>query len=185
MYSAISAIEALMPLPGRVLIGRIGTRRRASSIAACGMAQSGCWAGMSSREVKRRLSVTSPVLRGHPSCPYYNESGELIGRLPAMIAPISGLDGALLSVQRTYLADVEPRKKVLSPIGKDAAVRLFEPTAELAVIEGIETALAVNQMRLVPVWVRYPPTASSILSRRRVWRSCMFLVTTMPILWAE
>src|SRR5690606_18057228 len=43
-------------------------------------------------------------------------------------------------------------RKVLSAGINGAAVRLFEPTAELAITEGIETALAVHLSTGKPVW---------------------------------
>src|SRR6516164_3308354 len=42
---------------------------------------------------RRGLRVASSVLNGHRCCPYYNEDGKLIGRYPAVIAPITGPDG--------------------------------------------------------------------------------------------
>jgi len=60
---------------------------------------------------RRGLSVTSPVLLGHPACPYYDTANKFIGRFPAVIAPIHNNAGVLQSVQRIYDAGPEPRKK--------------------------------------------------------------------------
>lgn len=101
----------------------------------------------------RGLSNMPECLRGHSSLPYF-EDGRLICRCPAMVAPVYGPDGRLLAVHRTYLGQHEHRKKLTRTLDKltGGAVRLFAPTDELGVAEGIETAIAVHELFNVPTW---------------------------------
>src|SRR4051794_31929014 len=38
----------------------------------------------------RGLHSSSPILRGHARCPYFDEDRRLVGRYPAVVAPITG-----------------------------------------------------------------------------------------------
>jgi putative DNA primase/helicase len=76
---------------------------------------------------------------------------------PAMIAAVQGQDGHAVTIHRTYLeegakARIHESKKLLNGGINGAAIRLFQPTEELAIAEGIETALAVHLRTRQPVW---------------------------------
>lgn len=103
----------------------------------------------------RGLSVTPAILRGHPNLPYYDAADGLKGYFPAVIAPIVGPDGKLQSVQRIYVGDLDPRKKIMAPVEtiRGGAVRLFDlADAELGLCEGVENAIAVNELFGIATW---------------------------------
>jgi putative DNA primase/helicase len=105
--------------------------------------------------------VYPAVLRFHPALGYYAKDGAAKSRklaeYPAMLACIQDANGHAVTLHRTYLKDgaklqAADAKKVLSAGINGAAVRLFEPTDELAVCEGIETGLALHLATRKPVW---------------------------------
>lgn len=107
------------------------------------------------------LSVFPKVLRFHPTLGYYEKDAEGKSRkvtdYPALLACVQGQDGHAITLHRTYLkngrkAFAHNAKKLLSAGINGAAVRLFNATEELAIAEGIETALAVHLATGWPVW---------------------------------
>jgi phage/plasmid primase-like uncharacterized protein len=115
--------------------------------------------------IKRGLSI--PInnlneLRCHPALPYY-EDGQFVTNFPALVALVRDVNGNPITVHRTYLtpsgdkAPVMQPKKLMSLAlpGKTlgSAIRCFPLTqGKLAIAEGIETALAVNQLTKLPCW---------------------------------
>lgn len=105
------------------------------------------------------------VLRFHPSLPYFERDGKkkvLIGHFPCLIARVDDLTGKPVTIHRIYLdpeldpatkgkAKVAEQKKAMSGM-KSAAIHLCRPGEELALAEGIETALAVKILTGLPVW---------------------------------
>jgi putative DNA primase/helicase len=120
------------------------------------------------------LSSFPRSLRCHPSLGYYEKTADAqrakkVAEYPAMLACVQGADGIPVTLHRTYLtgghkALGEQSKKVLSAGINGAAVRLDEPTDELAVTEGIETGLAVHLATGKCVWA-----ALSCGNLERLW----------------
>jgi putative DNA primase/helicase len=102
------------------------------------------------------------TLRYHPALGYYEKQdgqqrSKKIAEYPAMIACVQGSDGHAVTLHRTYLKEGKKAlgsqsKKVLSSGINGAAVRLDEPTDELAITEGLETGLAVRLSTGKPLW---------------------------------
>jgi putative DNA primase/helicase len=112
---------------------------------------------------RRGLSCCPRPLRYNPSLPYYDDDSKFVGKFPAMLAVVHDKNGANGSVHRTYLTDrVHKRKKMMASMTQaglgGGAVRLWPVHGdELAVCEGIETAIAVHELaaekgRHYPVW---------------------------------
>lgn len=100
---------------------------------------------------------------------YYDDEKEtMAGHYSVMVAPVFDPKGICVALHRTYLtatgkkAPVECAKKLLTKGTslKGAAIRLFPAMEEMGVCEGIETALAVNQMNGMSVW---PCVSASLL----------------------
>ena len=92
-----------------------------------------------------------PALRFHPALAYRDDAGRR-RRFPALVAAVSGPDGALEGVQRTWLHPDRPAKAPTAPPRKalgrvhGRAVRFTAPPAAgatLLVGEGIETVLSL------------------------------------------
>jgi putative DNA primase/helicase len=78
---------------------------------------------------------------------------------PAMIAMVTGPDGAPSILHRTYLtadgrkASVDaPRRMMPGTVAKGSAIRLAPPIDALGIAEGIETALSASALFGIPCW---------------------------------
>ena len=91
-----------------------------------------------------------PALRFHPSLAYRDDAGRW-RRFPALVAAVTGNDGILEGVHRTWLdpnrpvkAQVERPRKALGHIhGRAVRFGSFNPDTPLLVGEGIETVLSL------------------------------------------
>jgi len=90
------------------------------------------------------------------------------GIYPAMTGIVRNLSGNVITLHRTYLsttgekANIPNPKKIMPPAVQGAssgcAIQLFEATENLAITEGIETALAVHLSTGLPVWAAISST---------------------------
>ena len=102
---------------------------------------------LKSRRIER---CRFPALRFHHALPFRHDSGRW-SRFPAMIAAVTGDDGDLTGVHRTWLDAVHPSQAPVSrprkALGRihGCAVRFGDPTAASALLvgEGIETVLSL------------------------------------------
>ena len=105
----------------------------------------------------------SPLLRLHPGL-VYREGGEVLGTFPALLARVVHPRHGLVALHRTYIAPdgggkapVPAPKKLTPPIfpgaTRGAGIRLLPVDGEeVAVAEGVETALAIAVATGLPVY---------------------------------
>ena len=107
-------------------------------------------------EYLRRRGITVPV---PPSIRFAHLRHPDTGlTFPVMIAGVQGPDGQIIAIHRTFLlADGRDKMNTSSPrlaLGpiRGGAVRLSLAADAVALVEGIEDALAVQQMTDTPAW---------------------------------
>ncbi|MBI1200355.1 MAG: virulence-associated protein E [Phenylobacterium sp.] len=93
-------------------------------------------------------------------------------RLPALLAGVSGPDGALTAVEVTYLDArgarsrlARPSRKLVGTLPAGSAVRLAQPAAAMLVAEGVFTTLSAMMRFGLPGW------ALLSTSNLRRWRA--------------
>jgi hypothetical protein len=93
-----------------------------------------------------------PALRYHPSV-YYREAEDApLETWPALLAAVTGLDGAITGIQRTWLDRLRPAKAPLADPRRALGhllgngVRFGRATNVLAAGEGVETMLALKSV---------------------------------------
>ena len=103
------------------------------------------------------------ALRLHRALPYWDGDNKL-GTYPAMVAPVTAIDGRVVALHRTYLcadgrkAPVPEVKKLTGTAGPltGASIALHKPArGVMGIAEGIETALAGWCMSGVPTVAAY------------------------------
>lgn len=103
-------------------------------------------------------------LRLHRALPYWTDTGEKLGALPAMVAPLVAPDGRVVALHRTYLkadgckASVPSVKKLTAASGPlaGACIPLHEPQrGVIGVAEGVETAQAAHLASGLPTVAAY------------------------------
>jgi len=136
------------------------------------------------------VKLDGAVVRFHPALGYWQRDDrnamKLIGRFPAMVALVTGPDGAPVTVHRTYLtpdgrkAPVPNPKKLMGYPGNrlvGGAIRLFAPGPAFGVAEGIETALAVHLRTGMPIW---SSVSAGLLARLEPPAK-----TSLVVVWAD
>lgn len=95
------------------------------------------------------LKVFPPVLRFHPAL-YHAETKS---NHPALIAKVTDVDNKPVAIHRTWLADVQPKKKLTAgSLPSGSAIRLQPYEEEIGIAEGIETAISAWAIFGVPTW---------------------------------
>lgn len=103
------------------------------------------------------------ALRCHPNLSYYDRSTKtFLGRFPALVAYVTGPDGQLVALHRTYLtengekapvAQVKKLRNAASTTASGGAVRLHAAGEILTTCEGLENGLTTLLKNRLPLWV--------------------------------
>jgi Toprim domain len=98
--------------------------------------------------------LAGSVLRFHAKCPWRDENTGQTIKVPAMIAAFRSIDDdSITAIHRIRLnADATKFDRRMLGIVKRAAVKLAPATRTLAIGEGIEAAMAAQQLDVKPAW---------------------------------
>jgi len=136
---------------------RDGAKREARARAIWNAAQpiAGTVAEIYLRHARKIRCELPGCLRYHPRLRF---NPDTFDELPAMIAAVTNLAGAIVAIQRTFLeldgsgkAAIENPKRGLGSIAR-GAVCLAPAGGVVGLAEGIETGLSAMQLFRVPVW---------------------------------
>lgn len=95
------------------------------------------------------LIKTPPVLRYLDACP---RSYKKTDTSPAMVALVSDHHGNPCGLHMTFLGASGHTGRIMAGALRGGAVRLHQATTDLAIAEGIETALSYAEMHAAPTW---------------------------------
>lgn len=130
------------------------------------------------RQARKIRCALPACLRFHPAlrCGRPDEPDVL----PAMVAAVANLAGAVVAVQRTFLAPdgsgkaaIENPKRSLGSIAR-GAVCLAQAGAVVGLAEGIETGLSAMELFHVPVWCALGSNLAGIRLPRGVRQVAIF-----------
>lgn len=136
---------------------RVRAARRLWTAAGAIVDGSPAWRHGRQRAVDLTLDRAG-ALRSHAAAPLavYRDRGP---HLPALLAALSGPDGAITAVEVTYLtargdrsARARPPRKIVGVIPAGSAVRFTPVCAEMLVAEGVFTTLAAMARFRLPGW---------------------------------
>jgi putative DNA primase/helicase len=95
------------------------------------------------------LKVFPSVLRLHPAL-YHAETKS---NHPALIAKVTDIDNKPVAIHRTWLVDVQPKKKLTAgSLPSGSAIRLEPYEESIGIAEGIETAISAWAAFNIPTW---------------------------------
>jgi putative DNA primase/helicase len=110
---------------------------------------------LNSRALELTAELAGPVLRFHPRCPWRNENTGKTERIPALIAAFRSIDDDKSTAIHRIALNPDGSKigrRMLGVVHR-AAVKLDRSsTGELAIAEGIETAMAARQLGIRRCW---------------------------------
>lgn len=119
---------------------------------------------LQSRGIPSRVVRSLRNVRFHPAHRYRDRDHGDLGRWPAIVMAVSDVDGAPVTLHRTFLApdgvgkaDV-PTPKRIAPIPNGRRLSggagriMAAPFGVLGICEGFETALAIQAVTAMPVW---------------------------------
>jgi putative DNA primase/helicase len=107
------------------------------------------------RKIDLDAGLAGKVVRFHPAAPWYCEDAGQTIRVPALIAAFRQIDdNTITGIQRVRLnPDGSKQDRHMLGVVAHAAIKLGMPNSgELAVGEGVETALAAMQLGFKPAW---------------------------------